>query len=283
MGSLPRARIAALAIGIFVLLGAVAALALMYSGWYSVAATEQHVRPTFRALDIGLRRSVEHHARGIAVPPLDAPAQRERGLACFKDHCAQCHGAPGVARAEFAMGLLPVPSSLSQAAHDWLPAELYWITRHGIKMTGMPAWGYRLDDEALWSIVAFLQVLPELGPPQYARLARSTRPSQCGTRAAEAAGPIEGDAQRGRAAIQQYACTACHRIPGIVGPASHTGPELSAMGKRKFIAGVLPNNPENMVRWLRAPQSVSPQSAMPDTGLSEADARDIAAYLAQLR
>ena len=266
-----------------IVLAGLAALAMMYSGWYSVAATEQHLRPTFRALDIGLRRSVEHHARGIPVPPLDAPALRERGLACFKDHCAQCHGAPGTARAEFAMGLLPVPSSLSQAAHDWRPAELYWITRHGIKMTGMPAWGYRLDDEALWSIVAFLQLLPELGPPQYGRLARAAKPALCGTRETGPASAAEGDPRRGQAAIQQYSCTACHRIPGIVGPASHTGPELSAMGSRKFIAGVLPNNPENMVRWLRTPQSVSPQSAMPDLGLNEADARDIAAYLALLR
>jgi cytochrome c1 len=55
------------------------------------------------------------------------------------------------------------------------------------------------------------------------------------------------------------------------------------MGRRKLIAGVLPNNPENMVRWLRSPQSVSPHSAMPDIGLSDADARDIAAYLASLK
>jgi mono/diheme cytochrome c family protein len=282
MKARPGVRAAALAVGAVVLVGAAAAVALLYSGWYSVAATEQHLRPTFRALDVGLRRSVERHARGIPVPALDAQSE-ERGLACFREHCAQCHGAPGIGRAEFALGMLPVPSSLSQAAHDWRPAELYWITRYGIKMTGMPAWGYRLDDAALWAIVAFLQRLPELTPAQYARLAGNVKAERCGSRDTAAPSASAGDPARGRTAIQQHACTACHSIPGVVGPASHTGPALSAMGSRKFIAGVLPNNSENMVRWLRAPQSVSPQSAMPDVGLSEADARDIAAYLASLQ
>jgi mono/diheme cytochrome c family protein len=259
-----------------------AALGVLYSGWYSVAATEQHLRPTFHALDIALRRSVERRARTVAVPAFDTPAARAQGLACFKAHCAQCHGAPGVARAEFAKGMLPVPSSLSQAAHDWRPAELYWITRYGIKMTGMPAWQYRLDDASLWAIVAFLQALPELGPHDYARSEQGRASAPCGTRGDEAHASA-GNPERGRRAIQQYACTACHRIPGVVGPASHTGPALTAMGSRKYIAGMLPNTHDNMVRWLRAPQSVSPQSAMPDMGVNAVDAGDIAAYLAQLR
>jgi mono/diheme cytochrome c family protein len=276
------ARIAGAVIGLLVALGGMGAAVLIYSGWYSVAATEQHLRPTFRVLDIGLRRSVERHSRGIEVPPLESAAVHARGFACFKAHCEQCHGAPGVARAEFAKGLLPVPSSLSQAAHDWLPAELYWITRHGIKMTGMPAWQFRLDEDALWATVAFLQKLPGLSAREYAQLGSRIPPSDCGTRAGEQPRQALGDPDRGRIVIQQYACTACHRIPGIVGPRSHTGPPLIAMGRRKYIAGILPNSFDNMVRWLREPQSVDSQTAMPDTGLTDADARDIAAYLVRL-
>lgn len=133
-----------------------AAVALLYGGVYNVAATEQHLRPTFWLLEAGVRESVQRRARGIEVPPLEAEAKIQRGFRCFQTHCVQCHGAPGVAPADFAKGLLPLPTSLSQATRDWRPAELFWITKHGIKMTGMPAWGFRLDDGALWSIVAFL-------------------------------------------------------------------------------------------------------------------------------
>jgi mono/diheme cytochrome c family protein len=272
-----------LVVGILIVLAAAGAATLVYSGWYSVAATEQHLRPTYAVLEIGLRRSVERHASGIETPPLDSAQARERGFACFKAHCAQCHGAPGVARADFAQGLLPVPSSLSQAAHDWSPPQLYWITRYGVKMTGMPAWEYRLDDEALWSVVAFLQVLPLLSAPEYSRLAGSIPDSRCADRAAEPLRAANGDAQRGRVAIQQYGCTACHRIPGIVGANAHTGPPLTHMGSRKYIAGVLPYSFENLVRWLLDPQAISPHTAMPDTRLTEVDARDIAAYLERLR
>lgn len=278
------ARAAAGTAAILVAAAGAAALAIMYSGWYSVAATEQHLRPTFTALDIGLRRSVERHSRAIEPPPtLGSESLQALGFVCFKAHCEQCHGAPGVARADFAMGLLPVPSSLSQAAHDWLPAELYWITRYGIKMTGMPAWQYRLDEEALWSVIAFLQTLPGMSAQQYARLGARMAKRRCDGRADTDGEPASGDPERGRVVIQQYACTACHRIPGIVGPSSHTGPPLTAMGQRKYIAGVLPMSADNMVRWLRAPQSVVPETAMPDTGLTERDARDIAAYLARLK
>jgi cytochrome c2 len=125
--------------------------------------------------------------------------------------------------------------------------------------------------------------MPELGPGEYARLGQDRAAARCGSREEGDAHTGVGDPERGRRAIQQYGCTACHRIPGIVGPASHTGPALTAMGSRKYIAGMLPNSYDNMVRWLRSPQSVSPQSAMPDMGVSAADAGDIAAYLAQLR
>ena len=276
-------RVAGAVTGLLIALGVLGGAALLYSGWYSVAATEQHLRPTFRVLDIGLRRSVERHARTIEVPPLESAAVRARGLACFKAHCEQCHGAPGVARAEFAKGLLPVPSSLSQAAHDWNPAELSWITRHGIKMTGMPAWQFRLDEDALWATVAFLQQLPGMSAREYAQLAARSSQLDCGGREDEPTLQAMGDPARGRIIIQQFACTACHRIPGIVGPKSHTGPPLTAMGKRKYIAGILPNSFENLVRWLREPQSVDPHTAMPDTGLTDADARDIAAYLVRIR
>jgi cytochrome c2 len=101
--------------------------------------------------------------------------------------------------------------------------------------------------------------------------------------AAQPAPDAAPDAARGRKAIHQYACVTCHAIPGIVGPNAPVGPPLAAIGTRGFIAGVLPNTPQNMVRWLRHPQAVNPRSAMPDLGVTERDAHDIAAYLSTLR
>ena len=84
-------------------------------------------------------------------------------------------------------------------------------------------------------------------------------------------------------AMQQYACTTCHLIPGMVGANAHVGPPLERIGGRKYLAGRLPNTPENMVRWIRDPKSVSPATLMPDLGVSEEHARDMVAYLYTLK
>jgi cytochrome c len=94
-----------------------------------------------------------------------------------------------------------------------------------------------------------------------------------------------GIAERGRAILEanRYGCAACHVIPGVVGARGLVGPPLNAMGLRGYIAGRLPNKPENMIHWIAHPQSVDPQTAMPETGISEDDARHVAAYLYTLR
>lgn len=93
---------------------------------------------------------------------------------------------------------------------------------------------------------------------------------------------IGGNPSRGAELIEASGCGGCHIIPGINDAEGLVGPPLNHMGKRVFIAGVLRNTPENMIHWLRNPQAVVPNNAMPDMGLSEADARDIAAYLRTL-
>ena len=88
-----------------------------------------------------------------------------------------------------------------------------------------------------------------------------------------------GQPGRGRDAIERYGCIACHTVAGLPGQAANVGPPLVHMAQRGYIAGVLPNTPENMVRWLRDPPAVDPRTAMPNLGLSSAEAADIAAYL----
>jgi cytochrome c1 len=92
-----------------------------------------------------------------------------------------------------------------------------------------------------------------------------------------------GDPERGRASIRSHQCGACHTIPGVTGARGIVGPPLAGFGARAFIAGELPNTPENLVRWIQDPPAIEPETAMPALGVAQSDARDIAAYLYQLR
>jgi mono/diheme cytochrome c family protein len=252
--------------------------ALLYWGLYDISATNQHLAPSYRVLDTGMRQSVRLRAAKIDVPPLGDAAQLARGQAGFDAHCAPCHGAPGVAPEAFALGMTPVPANLVHTAREWPPAELFWVIKFGIKMSGMPAWKFRLHDEQIWDIVAFVLRLPLLSPRDYREL---PAPEHAARAPQVPAG--EPDAQRGRDAIGQFGCVTCHLIPGIVGANAPVGPPLDGIGARALIAGRLPNTMQNMQRWLRAPQQIHPDGAMPDLGVGERDARDMAAYLATLK
>jgi cytochrome c len=92
-----------------------------------------------------------------------------------------------------------------------------------------------------------------------------------------------GSAARGREVIEQYDCGSCHTIPGVRGARGLVAPPLFWFSRRTFIAGELPNTPANLVRWVREPQGVEPKTAMPALGLSDQQARDVAAYLYTLR
>ena len=94
---------------------------------------------------------------------------------------------------------------------------------------------------------------------------------------------LSGDAQHGKQLIQGYGCGACHTIPGIHAARGVVGPPLMFFSRRTMIAGELPNSPENLVRWIEDPESVEPHTAMPKLGLTEREARDVAAYLYTLR
>lgn len=91
-----------------------------------------------------------------------------------------------------------------------------------------------------------------------------------------------GDPSRGQALITDYGCGSCHTVPGVRQADGLVGPPLTSFGKRSYIAGNLPNNADNLQRWIRDPQGVEPGTAMPDLGVPSIDARDIAAYLLTL-
>jgi mono/diheme cytochrome c family protein len=125
---------------------------------------------TYWLLETARVRSIKAHAAGIEAPPgLDDPATTLIGVEHFAAHCAVCHGAPGVPKGDIAVGLYPQPPNLAHSAERFSPAELFWILKNGIKMSGMPAWNDHSDKE-LWATVAFLEKLPGMGEPDYAKL-----------------------------------------------------------------------------------------------------------------
>jgi len=90
---------------------------------------------------------------------------------------------------------------------------------------------------------------------------------------------VQGDPQRGKIALTQYACHSCHVVPGVAGSQVYVGRPLDDLSKRRYIAGKVSNNQANLVRFIRDPQALDPGSAMPTLGVSERDALDISAYL----
>jgi len=87
------------------------------------------------------------------------------------------------------------------------------------------------------------------------------------------------DPERGPGLIVAYGCSTCHVVPGVREATGKVGPRLDRMAEQVYIAGVLPNSPQNLISWIRHPRAADPRTAMPDLGVSAADARDIASYL----
>jgi len=278
-----KARVALWLIGLLVVAAALGA-GFVWSGVYDISATGQHTQAVYSLLETTARRSVKLRAAQLTVPPLGGEPLLARGASCFVQKCAQCHGGPGFAPSEIGRSMQPLPGPLVDASEKWTPAELYWITRNGIKMSGMPAWQHRMQDADLWAVVAFMQRLPTLTAAEFrAAAAASQAGPPCVAPLPDSAARALPDAERGRAATSQYACSACHRIPGVTGAHVAVGPPLAGFAARSLIAGAVNNDTEHLVQWIRDPQSIDPETTMPNLQVDDRDARDMAAYLMTLR
>ena len=148
-----------------------AGLLFMLSGLFDVAADDPHWRVTERFIEAARDRSIALAARSVdPSPALDDPCSIALGARDYDEMCTGCHLAPGANETELRTGLYPNPPNLALHPLDRKPAETFWIVKHGLKFTGMPAWGLTHDDRRLWSIVAFLQKLPAMSPSAYREL-----------------------------------------------------------------------------------------------------------------
>lgn len=161
-----------------VLLGVVAVLLLLviglgvwvFTGGHKVSVADSDPGPVRWITDSAMRQSVRSHAKGIEVPNLSDPAMAEEGAKLYDKTCLQCHGAPGVPPAPFARATNPAPADLAATVPNWSAAQLFWITRHGLKMTGMPAYADILVDGEIWNVVAFLGQLAGMPPERYQQM-----------------------------------------------------------------------------------------------------------------
>ena len=208
---------------------ALTVLLIAWSGVYSVAASRGHWAVMEWFLTFGMQNSVEARARFIDPPPLDDPDLVTLGAGHFHGGCAYCHGAPGIPISPIAQHMLPMPPDLSEATKHWKETELFWIVKHGIKYTGMPAWPSQQRDDEIWAVVAFLKQLPDLDAQGYRRLAVGglTVAPQSGRELAVTEAAPEATT----------ACVRCHGAAGQ-GPASKLVPVLHGQ-PREFLLAAL--------------------------------------------
>lgn len=157
------------------LLIGVAGVTYFFAGVYDVGADVPHTKPVFWLIEKVRERSIGARSANVVVPPLDSPGMVTSGARHYAAMCAGCHLAPGMKDSELRAGLYPQPPNLSHRVRP--PSESFWIIKHGLRMTAMPAWGATHDDVAIWGLVAFLQDLPLLSPEEYRRLAKNTTAS----------------------------------------------------------------------------------------------------------
>ena len=156
----------------------VGGILFIYSGSYNVAATSEDPGIVRWVLMTAREESIEHRAEKI-TPPADSvlndPETARTGFEHYDEMCVVCHGAPGVEAGEARAGLNPKPPLLAETKEDLPPGEVFWVVKHGIKMTGMPAWGPTHSDDVIWALVAFVDKLPGLSPEDYHALRQQMR------------------------------------------------------------------------------------------------------------
>ncbi|MBI1731986.1 MAG: c-type cytochrome [Gammaproteobacteria bacterium] len=162
------------AVAFLAVAGVLAGAGFIYSGLYDVSADRPHWPVTAALMEILREKSISARSEDIDVPALDDPGLIAEGAEHYPAMCSGCHLAPGMDDTEIRAGIYPRPPNLAEAGRGGdgedagtAAARQFWIIKHGLKLTGMPAWGTTHDDRSIWGLVAFVRRLPELSPAQY--------------------------------------------------------------------------------------------------------------------
>lgn len=154
---------------VLIILVVIAAFAgvFIYAGIYNIGADAPHSKLVYDTLDTLREHSIASYSKGI-TPPADLkdPKRISAGAGLYNEMCTGCHLGPGVEKSEMSQGLYPQAPELARG-NDHTPAQQFWIIKHGVKLSAMPAWGKTHNDQLIWDLVAFLQQLPKMSPEQY--------------------------------------------------------------------------------------------------------------------
>jgi len=157
---------------------AIGAAIWAWSGLYNIGADDHHWKVTYNALQTVRDRSIHVRSKDIKIPSLDDPQLILKGAGQYAAMCTGCHLRPGMEDSELRKGMYPQPPDLSKVHVD--PQDAFWVIKHGIKMSAMPAWGLdgSHDDQTIWSMVAFLEKLPGMTPEQYKAIVAKAPPDE---------------------------------------------------------------------------------------------------------
>jgi mono/diheme cytochrome c family protein len=159
---------------------AIGAAVFFFGGFYSVAGTAEDPAVVNWALVQVRTASIDRYANDQPPASINDPASVQTGAKAFAAHgCTTCHGGPGVEWAKFSEGLHPDPPDLKKVVDQRSPAQLFWVVKHGINMTGMPSFELAgVKDDEIWSIVAFLKKLPKVSETDYKTWTAASAPAR---------------------------------------------------------------------------------------------------------
>ena len=154
-------------VAVFLIVAAAFGGVFIFAGIYNIGADVPHSSAVFGLLQEFREKAIASHSRNVAVPAdLNDPKRVAAGAGLYQEMCTGCHLGPGIEASELSQGLYPQAPELAKA-NERPAAQQFWIIKHGVKLSAMPAWGKTHNDELIWDMVAFIRQLPKMSPQQY--------------------------------------------------------------------------------------------------------------------